>query len=285
MHSRTPLEPYRMHSYLHKFHAGNFADVHKHIALIGLLEYLKKKDKPFGVLDAFAGEGLYQIDSKESQLNKEHVKGSQKLLTLNKSCDLLQHYISLIKEYSQENQYPGSPAIIAHLLREQDHLQCVENHPSSFSHLKEQFGRYSQVTLHKRDALEAMPALMPFKEKRGLVLVDPSYELKTDYQNVAQSVIRAYEKMPNTVFLIWYPILKEERHIQLLRDLKKSSISDLWVCEWEPFPNPPRGLLGSGLAIINKGWQFDKVLNQAFYELNNKAYPKAVWRHKTLKSD
>lgn len=273
-----------MHSYLHKFHAGNFADVHKHIALIGLIDYLKKKDKPFGVLDAYAGEGLYHLKSKESQLNKEHVKGSQTLLSLKKVSEPLQSYVQLIKQYAEDQSYPGSPVIIDHLLREDDRLQCVENHTSSFKQLKLNLGRHPKITLHQRDALEAMHALLPFKEKRGLVLVDPSYEMKSDYHNVAESVIRAYEKMPNAVFLIWYPILKEERHIQLIKALKKSSINDLWVCEWEPFPNPTHGLLGSGLAVINQGWQFDKTLNRAFFELKNKVYPKAVWRHKVLKN-
>lgn len=277
-----------MFSYLHKYHAGNFADVHKHIALIALIEYLKQKEKPFAVLDAFAGEGIYDLQSKEAQLNKEHKEGIEALLKGPRDHPLLQSYVHLVKSYNPVGEgplqdYPGSPALIADLLREQDRGIFVENHPASFEALKSNFGKVKALKLHQRDAFEAIHALLPLSEKRGLVFIDPSYEVKSDYLTLAKALEKAFDKMSHAVFAIWYPILPEAHHKTLLRALHQGPFPNLYLGEWRPYPDKSKGLIGSGIVILNKGWQIDTQLSQVFNYLNKVCFKGGKYLSRVLK--
>lgn len=277
-----------MYSYHHKFHAGNFADVHKHIILISLIEYLKKKPKPFCVLDAFAGEGVYRLTTKAAQLNAEHNEGIQALLQASGLSQTITHYLNTIKSFNEENVnklkfYPGSPLIIHRHLRADDRVIAVENHPTSSKILKENLGHLSQMGIHQRDAFEAISGLVPFAEKRGLIFIDPSYEVKSDYNTVAETVDLAYRKMPNATIAIWYPILQEDYARTLLRTIEKGPYTNLYFCEWRPFSDKTQGLLGSGLIIINKGWQLENEFSNAFRELNQKIFKTGAWRSKVVR--
>lgn len=277
-----------MYSYLHKFHAGNFADVHKHMTLICLIEYLKKKSKPFCVLDAFAGEGLYDLHCKESELNKEYLEGINPILACDDLGELALTYLSTVKAFNPScddliNTYPGSPAIIQHHLRDIDRAILVENHPSSINVLKSQFPKNKCLSIHQRDGFEAIQALMPFSEKRGLTFIDPSYEVKSEYETVAHTVEKAYLKMSHAVFAIWYPILPDTPHKTLLRAINQGPYENIYLNEWRPYHSKNTGLIGSGMIIINKGWQLEKILTQAFSELNKKIYIEGKWDSKILK--
>lgn len=280
-----------MYSYLHRYHAGNIADVHKHSVLVALLDKLKQKSTPFCVLDAFAGEGLYPLNSVEARRNQEHKQGIERLFGGAKVPKSLNDYLNVIRHVNDEqierlNLYPGSPKLIQQLIRESDRLIAVEGHPNSFANLKQHLGKNKQVHLHQRDAHEAMKALLPFTEKRGLVFIDPSYEVKNEYTTIIESVYQAYEKMPSAVFAIWYPILNEgSLHKKLIQKAVKADFKSVWICEWnhEKAQLKGQGLIGSGMLIINKPWQLENTLTGLFIELNKSIYQGATWFQKTLK--
>ena len=161
-----------MYSYQHRYHAGNFADLHKHVVLLAILEILQKKDSPFCVLDAFAGEGIYNLNSKESQKNKEYLSGLGEIQKVETLPYFTNELLKLVNDYQIDDEtlmYPGSPAIIYANLRPQDHAICIENHPQAYMQLRRNFGGKQQIHAHKRDSIEAINALVPFKEKRGLI--------------------------------------------------------------------------------------------------------------------
>lgn len=240
------------------------------------------------MLDAFAGEGYYDLQSSQAKLNQEYNNGVLSALKINNPGELLGEYLSVLKQYhagesASLTQYPGSPALMSHFAREQDYVVAIENHPASFQALKENFKRQPRTSLHQRDAIEAIPALVPFKQRRGLVFVDPSYEVKTEYKKVADAVLAAYAKAPNLVYAIWYPILSERRHTDIIQKLKNSSVENMYLCEWHPFADATSGLLGSGMIIINKGWQLEQQFNKAFAQLNQEVYHQGKWFGRILK--
>lgn len=251
-----------MFSYQHRYHAGSFADVHKHIALVAILNHLQKKDAPFAILDTHAGEGLYDLKSREAQRNQEYKEGIQRLLKSEKPLPtVVKQYVDIVRSYGK--YYPGSPAISAKFLRGQDDLILVEGHPGAFEHLKKHLGNNPHIHMHHRDSWEALKALVPFKEKRGLIFIDPSYEVKTEYRDIVKAVKIAYERFPQGIYLIWYPILAVGLHHKMVKQLSVVC-EDTWHHEWVPDPDRAQGLLGSGIFILNPPWQIDKTLNKAF---------------------
>lgn len=270
-----------MFSYQHRYHAGGFADVHKHVALIALMRALQKKSTPFTVLDLHAGEGLYDLKSSESQKTKEFEQGYKKLLALENTPDLLQSYRDIIATYNpdtNEQRYPGSPGFAVKLLREQDKLVCVEAHPQAINQLKKNFKRHPQVHIHERDAYEALKALIPFKEKRGLIFIDPSYEVKTEYKDIAKALTGAFERFSQGVYAVWYPILPENYHQQLLQGLQRTALTKVWYCEWTPFKTAQKGLQASGMVIVNLPFQLDKEIKDTFAWLNKHVYKQGAFQ-------
>lgn len=255
-----------MLSYQHRYHAGNFADVHKHLALVIALEYLKKKPAPFAVLDAFAGEGVYDLDCEEALRLKEYADGFERLLKLPSPSNAPQTLIDLAQalgeRYRIPKAYPGSPAIIQHALREQDRAILIEKHPQALNELKRRFKRFDNIALHDRDGFEAILALTPFKESRGLIFIDPSYEVKGEYERVAEIVKEVMKHSRHLSILIWYPILKDSLHEGLVRKLKRMDVESL-SHEWSPPDRQiSKGLAASGLVFINPCYQFIESLEE-----------------------
>lgn len=264
-----------MYSYLHRYHAGCFADVHKHLILLAQLNYLKKKEAPFCAMDAYAGEGVYDLWSEESQKNSEHQQGIELLFSANQRPELIEQFIRLVKDFNPQNQnqyYPGSPAIIAKELRAQDKAIVIEHHPQAIRILRQQLGKNPQVHVHDRDALEAIKALVPFKEKRGLIFLDPSYEVKKEYEEVAKAALSASLQFPNGIYTIWYPLLEAANHRSMLNLIQQEKTLDAWYCEWIPDKNKTEGMFGSGVVILNPSWQLDTVIQDTFSWLNNNLY-------------
>ncbi len=255
-----------MYSYQHRYHAGNFADLHKHIILLAILQFLQQKETSFCILDAFAGEGIYDLHSKESQKNQEYLHGFGKIQQiLNVPC-LIQELLKIAKKYQIDDQtfiYPGSPAIINANLREQDQAIFIENHPQAYTQLKKHFGQQRQIHIHKRDAMEAINALIPFKEKRGLIFIDPNYEVKEEYNTICSVVKIASLKFSQGIYVIWYPLLQEDRHIELLAGLQNAFNNNIWKHEWIPVNHNMEGLYGSGIVIINPPWQFNMIVQES----------------------
>ncbi len=271
-----------MFSYQHRYHAGSYSDVHKHLVLTAILLQLHKKDTPFCVLDSHAGEGLYDIHSPESQKTVEFKQGFRQLLDVENPPILVQKYLEIINEVnpgSSKHIYPGSPAIAAHFLRGADRVQCVEGHPGAITQLRANFKRNHGVQIHERNSLEAIPALVPFKEKRGLIFVDPSYEVKTEYKQIAKTMNAAHERFPQGIYAIWYPLLAANQHQELLSAIQRSPVSKVWYCEWIPYPQQePKGLIGSGMVIINMPYQMDILLKDTFAWLNKHVYQNGLFK-------
>jgi 23S rRNA (adenine2030-N6)-methyltransferase len=251
-----------MYSYQHRYHAGNFADLHKHLILLAILESFQKKDTPFCVLDAFAGEGLYDLNSKESQKNQEYLYGISLAKKATTTSHFVQDLLNIARSYQYEDQtfiYPGSPAIIHTKLRLQDRAVFIENHPQAYGMLKKHFNRYKQINIHKRDALEAINALLPFKEKRGLIFIDPSYEVKEEYKIIGEIIQKGYQKFSQGVYMLWYPLLMEARHAVLLQKIQHIG-ANIWNHEWKPKRFKSEGMYGSGVIILNPPWQFEHII-------------------------
>ena len=267
-----------MLSYLHSFHAGNIADLHKHLSLIAVLLYLRRKPAPFSYLDCHAGRGYYDLQSTEARATEEAAQGVLRVAkhwpearnahARAPGTALIEDYLSLLEswdEFKFPRYYPGSPAIAQQLMRDNDRATLLELHPQEYRLLKRHFAEDGRLAVHNRNSQEGLLALIPPKIRRGLILLDPSYEVKTEYANIARLLKSASHKWAQGIFIVWYPILAQERHKHLVERLgrlpqERKYRSELrWRTNAMAQASAPssRGLMGSGLVILNAPWQFE----------------------------
>lgn len=248
-------------NYRHAFHAGNFADVHKHALLSRLVAYMKRKEKPFRVFDTHAGRGRYDLSGDEARRTGEHLEGISRLLASPAAQEpLLADYLEVVRDVAGEPAhpaYPGSPLLVRRLLRPQDRLSAYELHPVDAAALKAEFAGDVQVKAIELDGWLALNAHVPPKEKRGLVLIDPPFEREGELDRIVEGVIAAHRRWTGGTFAIWYPIKRRAERERLHALLKDSGIPDIQTAEFfrEPFPVEER-LIGSGLAVINPPFVF-----------------------------
>ncbi len=243
-----------MLSYRHSYHAGNFADVLKHCVQLAIIEYLKKKDKPFCYHDTHSGAGGYVIASPEMQKNGEYQSGIAKLFGRSTGVDVIDHYAALIASLNTTgrlNSYPGSPQIALLAKRAIDRMQLTELHPADFSHLKQMLGNKKKVKAYQQDAWQGLKAMLPPAEKRGLVLIDPSYEVKQDYKTIVSSLQEAYKRFSSGIFAIWYPVLERDATEQFIRSLAQAGIRNMLRVEHCILPDDESGMTGSGMIVVN----------------------------------
>lgn len=250
-----------MLSYQHGYHAGNFADVHKHAIYALVLDYLLAKPKPLACMDLYAGRGAYDLRDAMAHKTGEAAQGIFKLWS-QPWPELLGKWRAVLEQVGGPNlrAYPGSPLLAAKLLREQDRLVFNELHPAEHRVLAESVRYDSRAHLHRRPALEALPALVPPVEKRGVVLLDPAYEVKTEYAEVAEAVSRALRQWSSGTFMVWYPLLPEKRHRVLVDKLLaltgRHLLSELVV------GNGGEGMYGSGMIVLNPPFVLADQLRQ-----------------------
>lgn len=254
-----------MFAYRHAFHAGNHADVLKHIVLQQVMQYMMQKDKPYWVIDTHAGAGLYSLQSKEAQTKGEYLQGIARLSNA-QTDPAIQAYVELITRINTDYghrgtieqpyaYYPGSPLIAEYLLRGQDRLRAFELHPSDAPLLVDLFQKHKQVKVFAEDGFQALKALLPPPTKRAVILIDPPYEIKTDYDKVVQAVREGMQRFAEGVYLIWYPILPRADYRRMLDGLNKLSDKTLNLSIQVQAPNADGfGLLGSGVFMINPPW-------------------------------
>ena len=242
-------------NYRHAFHAGNFADVFKHALLIPLVRHLARKPAPFFVLDTHAGPGRTDLTAGEATRTQEARAGILRLLE--NPPDPLRTYIDLVTSLGL---YPGSPTILRALLRPQDRLACCELHPQDYATLRRHFARDPQVAVHHRDAWEAIPALLPPKQHRGLVLIDPPFEHPEEFSRLTNGLVTAYRRFPQGIVAAWYPI-KHRTPVRAFHDaIKASALRDVITAELAlREPVDPARLNGCGLLIVNPPYQFDRT--------------------------
>lgn len=241
-----------MLSYQHIYHAGNAADVHKHLWLIRVLSALRTHKKPITWVDTHAGRGLYDLGAPEAQKLAEYRDGYLKFRdTVRNASGDVKTYFNLVDDVNRKRKgfYPGSALIAAKMLTPQDRLIACEMHKGEIEFLKKSLQSFSQTTVLKQDGYAALLDLSPFP--LGGVLIDPSYEVKTEYMQVLDVIQNTLQKWPQGIFLIWYPILKAGNHLQMLEGFR--TIKDVIIDE-KLFRDPAtegKGMAGSGVILIN----------------------------------
>lgn len=258
-------------NYRHAFHAGNHADVLKHLVLLGLLEALQRKPAPLTVLDTHAGRGLYALDAEEAMRTGESADGIARLQAApvapgeGSKQRLLARYLGAIAACRVEHgaeAYPGSPWLIARQLRADDRLACCELQPDEAAALKRLFRGDRRVAVHQRDGFEALRGLLPPMPRRGLVLVDPPYEAQlAEFDAIVAALAEALARWPEGMYAVWYP-LKQRRSVQpFLREAAALPARSAFTAELLVRPDDsPLRMNGSGMLVLNAPWRFDAEL-------------------------
>ncbi|MBT9491924.1 MAG: 23S rRNA (adenine(2030)-N(6))-methyltransferase RlmJ [Paucibacter sp.] len=250
-----------MLAYRHAFHAGNHADVLKHLILTQVLRYMGEKDKPYTLVDTHAGAGGYSIEGQYAQKKGEYVHGVSRLWDAKDLPQPLANYMDLVRAFNtdgQLRQYPGSPGIANLIMREDDRLRVHELHPTDFRILETYLSTRPNTQVSDKDGFAALRAELPPPSRRGVVLMDPSYELKTDYAKVLTAVREGLERFADGVFLIWYPQLQLLESAQLAQRLKAAADANAkkgWLhvrlTVQQQSDIRGFGMLGSGMFVIN----------------------------------
>jgi 23S rRNA (adenine2030-N6)-methyltransferase len=255
-----------MLSYRHAFHAGNFADVLKHLILIQIIHYLKQKDKPFCCIDTHAGAGKYALNSDYALKNREFDTGIGKLWHRDDLPPFIADYVDLIRQFNSTGQlklYPGSPLIAQQLLRANDRLFCYELHSTEIKLLTAVLSTDRRIKIVHADGLTNSLGLLPPLQHRGLVLIDPSYELKSDYQQVIETLIGMYKRFATGIFALWYPLVDRKRNQELEQKLKTSGIKNVHLFELGiQADSAERGMTASGMIVINPPWTLTTQMEQ-----------------------
>ncbi|HEY8613317.1 MAG TPA: 23S rRNA (adenine(2030)-N(6))-methyltransferase RlmJ [Roseomonas sp.] len=244
-------------NYRHAFHAANFADCMKHALIHALVAALARKATPFRVLDTHAGIGLYDLQSNEARRTGEWRDGIGRLETLQDGP--LVPWLEIVRSFPR-GTYPGSPALIRAMLRPGDHLALCELHPEDAATLRTAFKGDPQVSVHRRDAYEALAALTPFPERRGLVLMDPPFEAEGEFERLTGGMAALFRRFRPAIQAAWYPI-KHRAPVRAFHDAPAGSgLRDVTACElWLREPTDPTRLNGCGLAIVNPPFGFPEA--------------------------
>ena len=276
-----------MFSYRHAFHAGNHADVLKHVVTLHILEYLGQKEAPYMYIDTHAGAGIYALDSPNATKNAEYETGISRLWKKENLLPPLAQYVELIEQLNPSGSlryYPGSPYCAEKFAREQDRLRLFELHPNEGKILEENFRKLAQrkesqgekshtrgkrIMVHKSDGFEGLKALLPPPSRRGLILIDPPYEDKNDYRRVKDALEDAINRFATGIYAVWYPVLQRMESGQLperLKRLKSNGWLDVTLSISSPVPDG-FGLRSSGMFILNPPWTLEPMLREVMPQL------------------
>lgn len=262
-----------MLSYRHAYHAGNHADVLKHLTLLAILQKLSDKDKPFVGIDSHSGNGFYNLSSEPARKTGEAAQGFLRLWQQRaklQDTDLVADYLNLVAGLNPVDtgaaigNYPGSPAIMQAQLREYDQLILMELHSTEIEHLRDNFKRDPRISMHHRDGFEGAVALTPPTPRRGLLLMDPAYENKADYQQTIKTVLAVHRRWPTGIIALWYPMLGQSRDLSGLVKQKLGNVAESISIELTVAPQSDEfGMHGSGMLILNPPWQLRERVNAA----------------------
>ncbi len=270
-----------MFSYRHAFHAGSHADILKHLTLIHLVEYLQEKPGALTIIDTHAGAGIYSLKDGFATVSKEAEGGIFRLLKFieagNATSESVKKYLVLVQAENIGGElasYPGSPFILARLLRPQDRLKLFELHPKEIDILRHnvrELTQAKQIDVYAEDSFARLKGLVPPPSRRGLVLIDPSYEDKNDYRYLELALEEALQRFATGCYAIWYPIISRRESAALPDRMKKivASHTRSWLQAELRVENAPgeRRLQASGMFIINPPWTLEKHLAQALPNL------------------
>jgi 23S rRNA (adenine2030-N6)-methyltransferase len=244
-------------NYRHRYHAGNFADVVKHIALVAILLHLRKKDTPFSVVDSHAGRGAYDLSGDQSLRTGEAEKGVARLMNLSGDMpEALSTYLSLVRE---GRFYPGSPLIAARLLRPQDRLMAIEKHPEEYEAMKEALSPFHNAVAEQADGYSRVVKLIPPPSRRGLVLLDPPFEAADDFSELARALRDGHRKFATGIYLAWYPIKSQAEADAFTGEVLAGGMAKAMIVDTSI--SAPEGKLGrAGLLVINPPYGLDAAM-------------------------
>jgi len=248
-------------AYRHIFHAGNFADVFKHALLVRLLLALARKDKPFCYLDTHAGIGRYDLTHRWAQKNREYEGGIARLWQRDDAPELLQPYLDAVRAENPAGTlhvYPGSPAIAQRLLRAEDRMVLCELNEKDKDTLRQRFARERRAGVHLIDGFQSVKAFLPPRERRGLVLMDPSFDRKGEYARVAEALGESHRRFATGVMAFWYPLMEPAALRSFESEVRETAVPkilqlELWVhpADWVA------SLRGCGLLVVNPPFGFE----------------------------
>ena len=237
--------------------------------LVEILEYLKLKDKAFSYIDTHAGAGLYNLKSEHAKKRGEWKEGIGKLSP--DAWPELSTYFEAINTHNASSElsfYPGSPLFAQQLLRHQDQAHLFELHSSDFPLLKQAIGPDKRIHFENKDGFEGLLKLLPPPSRRGFILIDPSYEVKSDYENVVQAIRQAHRIFATGIYALWYPVVQRERIDQMETQLQKSGIRNIQQFELGLAPDSEQhGMTASGMIVINPPWVLMNKMNQILPKL------------------
>ena len=260
-------------NYRHAFHAGNHADVLKHLSLLALIDTFKRKDSPFFVLDTHAGRGRYLLAAEESRKTGEADDGVMRLMAQPKLPEIVERYLKAVQADNPVGSliaYPGSPLLAVQASREQDRFAFCEFQPEEAKALKELFAGDSRVRVHGGDGYAAVRAFLPPKAGqskigRGLVLIDPPYEAQdAEYPQIISALRETLSRWPQATCAVWYPIKQRRSLLPFFRKAAALPVKSALLAELQVRPDDsPLRLNGSGMLFLNPPWQFDQTLAPA----------------------
>ncbi|EEW11764.1 MULTISPECIES: 23S rRNA (adenine(2030)-N(6))-methyltransferase RlmJ [Vibrio] len=253
-----------MLSYRHSFHAGNHADVLKHIVQSLILNSLQQKEKPFVYHDTHSGVGRYDLTHEWSEKTGEYKQGIARVWQQDNIPAELDSYLDAIRQLNQGETlryYPGSPRVARAHLREQDRMVLTELHPSDYPLLEQEFHRDRQVSIYKEDGFARLKASLPPQERRGLVLIDPPYELAKEYRDVVQAIAQSYKRWATGIYAIWYPVVNRCDIDDMLEGLQGLGIRKILQIELGVSPDTnERGMTASGMIVVNPPWTLESQM-------------------------
>jgi 23S rRNA (adenine2030-N6)-methyltransferase len=266
-------------NYRHAFHAGGFADVIKHVVLVRILTYLQDKPAAFRVIDTHAGAGLYDLTGDEARRGGEWLTGIARLMQARFSentAPLLKPYLDIVRAFNPQRDlqaYPGSPLIARALLRPQDRLTACEVEPKARKRLIDALRRDTQARVVDLDGWVALPAFVPPKERRGLVLIDPPYEQKDEFERLAEGFAETFVKWPTGIYLLWYPVKSRRATDSLARHVAEvvgagATPGKCLRLEFSVAPQATEAaLISAGVLIVNPPWTLAAELRAILPEL------------------
>ena len=262
-----------MLSYRHSYHAGNHADVLKHIVLTLCINSLKEKEKPFLYLDTHSGAGRYLLQSEHAEKTGEYLSGINLIWQQSETPELLNTYLSVLKRYNPFDNlkyYLGSPLIAKQLLREQDKINLTELHPSDYPLLRQEFSKDKRARVLREDGFSQLKSKLPPESRRGIVLIDPSYEIKDDYQKIPKALLEAYKRFATGIYLIWYPVVSRTQTQKMIDEIVNLGIKKISQFEFAIKPdNNQKGMTASGMIVINPPWKLQQQMQTIMPWLKN----------------
>jgi len=266
-----------MLSYRHSFHAGNHADVLKHTVQSLIIDALNEKDRPYLYLDTHAGAGRYQLSGEHAERTGEYLSGIARIWQQDDLPAELASYISCIKALNPNGMlryYPGSPLIARHLLRADDKLNLTELHPSDYPLLRNEFQKDDRARTERTDGYQQLKSKLPPPSRRGLILIDPPYEIKSDYQAVVKGIQEGYKRFGTGIYALWYPVVLRQQIKRMFTDLRATGIRRILQVELAVRPdNDQRGMTASGMVVINPPWKLEQQMNHVLPWLHQHLVP------------